>query len=57
MDENQAKECIDQIRHDPQLSRPEAAVNFAYGVILSHGYTIAAFIDATKLLEPKAEKE
>jgi hypothetical protein len=51
-----AAEVIDSIRNDPKLSTPEAAVNFAYGVVLSNGYKPEDFIDATGLLlEPDDE--
>lgn len=53
----EAAEYIHQIRTDPLLVTPEAAVNFAYGAVLENHEDLGHFIDATKLLEPKAEKE
>jgi len=53
----EAAEYILEIRTDALLATPEAAVNFAYGAVLENQGDLGHFIDATKLLEPKAEKE
>jgi len=54
---DKAAEYILEIRTDALLATPDAAVNFAYGVVLANYEDLGHFIDATKLLEPKAEKE
>ncbi|CAN5416642.1 hypothetical protein BH10PAT4_BH10PAT4_4650 [soil metagenome] len=54
---DEAEEYINKIRTDPLLVTPDAAVNFAYGAILENHEDLGRFFDATKLLEPREEKE
>jgi hypothetical protein len=55
--EEKAAKYTTAIHTNPLLKTPDAAANFAYGVILDNGKDLVEFLDATKLLEPSQEKE